>query len=58
MGQIIPVKQTENLDTDMNKEKQFDENFKPKGAIAFFILLVLLGLAIWFSIYYLMLARS
>jgi hypothetical protein len=35
----------------------FDKKFKPKGAIAFFVLLVLLGLFIWFAIYYLMLHR-
>jgi hypothetical protein len=58
MEQIIPAKQTENLDSDIGKQKQFDKNFKPKGAIAFFVLLVLLGLFIWFSIYYLMLSRS
>lgn len=34
------------------------ENFIPRGAIAFFILLVLLGLFIWFSIYFLMLERT
>jgi hypothetical protein len=33
------------------------QKFVPKGAIAFFNLLVLLGLFIWFSIYYLMLSR-
>jgi Cytochrome c oxidase subunit IIa family len=40
-----------------NPEADFDKNFKPKGAIAFFILLVLLGLVIWYSIYFLMLER-
>ena len=35
----------------------FDSNFKPKGAIAFFMLLVILGLIIWFGIYFLMLER-
>ena len=34
------------------------EKFVPKGAIAFFILLVLLGLFIWFGIYFLMLDRT
>ncbi|HEU4575803.1 MAG TPA: cytochrome c oxidase subunit 2A [Chitinophagaceae bacterium] len=34
------------------------EKFTPRGAIAFFILLVLLCLAIWFGIYFLMLERS
>jgi hypothetical protein len=36
----------------------FDEKtFFPSGAIAFFVLLVLLGLVIWFGIYFLMLER-
>ena len=34
-----------------------EETFQPKGAIAFFVLLVLLGLIIWFGIYFLMLSR-
>ncbi len=38
-------------------EADFDKSFKPKGAIAFFLLLVLLGLIIWFGIYFLMLSR-
>lgn len=38
-------------------DKNFEENFKPVGAIAFFFLLVTLGLIIWFSIYFLMLER-
>lgn len=38
-------------------DEQFDRNFKPKGAIAFFILLVILGLIIWFGIYFLMMER-
>lgn len=40
-----------------NSDEQFDKNFKPKGAFAFFILLVILGLIIWFGIYFLMLER-
>jgi hypothetical protein len=39
-------------------EQEFDRNFKPKGAVAFFILLVILGLAIWYGIYFLMLERA
>lgn len=39
-------------------EADFDRQFKPKGAIAFFILLVILGLIIWYGIYFLMLARA
>jgi len=38
-------------------DEQFDRNFKPKGAIAFFLLLILLGSIIWFGIYFLMLDR-
>ncbi|MFL5787445.1 MAG: cytochrome c oxidase subunit 2A [Flavisolibacter sp.] len=41
----------------ISSDEQFDLDFKPKGAIAFFILLVLLGLIIWFGIYFLMLKR-
>jgi hypothetical protein len=33
------------------------EKFFPQGAIAFFVLLVLLCLAIWFGIYFLMIER-
>ena len=38
-------------------DDEFDRKFKPKGAIAFFILLVILGLLIWFGIYFLMMER-
>lgn len=34
-----------------------EEVFKPTGAFAFFVLLVILGLIIWFGIYFLMLNR-
>lgn len=37
----------------------FDEKkFYPSGAIAFFVLLVALGMIIWFGIYFLMLDRT
>lgn len=39
-------------------DSEFDRTFKPKGAIAFFILLVILGAIIWYSIYSLMLQRA
>jgi hypothetical protein len=39
-------------------EAEFDKNFKPKGAIAFFILLIILGAIIWYGIYFLMLSRA
>jgi len=35
-----------------------NEKFIPRGAIAFFILLLLLSAAIWFGIYFIMLGRS
>ncbi|HEX6332724.1 MAG TPA: hypothetical protein VFZ78_00780 [Flavisolibacter sp.] len=37
---------------------EFDRNFKPKGAIAFFVLLIILGAIIWYGIYFLMLHRA
>ncbi len=42
---------------ELLSDEEFDRNFKPKGAFAFFILLVILGLIIWFGIYFLMLDR-
>jgi hypothetical protein len=42
---------------EISSDQQFDQNFKPKGAIAFFVLLVILGLIIWYGIYFLMLER-
>jgi hypothetical protein len=41
-----------------NATDQFDRDFKPSGAIAFFVLLVILGLIIWYGIYFLMLHRA
>jgi hypothetical protein len=51
---------TEATPTKFNKvdpDQQFDQHFKPKGAIAFFLLLITIGLIIWFGIYFLMLDR-
>lgn len=39
------------------QESNNPEKFVPRGAIAFFALLVTLGLIIWFGIYFLMLSR-
>lgn len=39
-------------------ETEVDEKFKPKGAIAFFVLLLLICAAIWYSIYYIQLTRQ
>lgn len=35
-----------------------DEDFKPVGAMAFFIAMVILGAIIWYGVYFLMLARA
>ena len=40
----------------MNQEN--DIQFHPKGAIAFFILLLLLDCIIWFSFYYILIKRN
>jgi hypothetical protein len=57
MEQIIPVAPPGHLENE-SPEKKLEKEFTPTGAIAFFILLVLLGLFIWFSIYFLMLSRT
>lgn len=66
---VLPLKQslmlqTENPPTpdkgpaaDAFATEQFDKAFTPKGAIAFFVVLVILGLVIWYGIYFLMLQR-
>ncbi len=46
------------LKTQDTADLEFDKNFKPKGAIAFFILLIILGAIIWYGIYFLMLKRT
>jgi hypothetical protein len=42
---------------DVLAGEQFDRDFKPRGAIAFFVLLVLLGMIIWYGIYFIMIER-
>jgi hypothetical protein len=42
---------------ETKEDESFDREFKPRGAIAFFLLLVLLGMVIWYGIYFLMLDR-
>jgi hypothetical protein len=54
---VVPETQDKVIQTKANTEAQFDKAFKPTGAIAFFILLVILGLIIWYGIYFLMLER-
>ena len=54
----MEVTKTPKADPHVFNEAEFDRNFKPKGAIAFFVLMVILGLIIWYGIYFLMLARA
>jgi hypothetical protein len=49
--------QPEPFQSSTVSEQEFDRNFKPRGAIAFFILLVILGIIIWYGIYLIMAAR-
>ena len=58
MDEILPTKPTTSLESDPGTKKIQEIKFIPKGAIAFFILLVMLGLFIWFAIYFLMLDRT
>ena len=58
MEELIVTSEPTQAGTDQKSPDQFDKKFKPTGAFAFFLLLVALGLFIWFSIYYLMLERS
>jgi len=53
----IKAMETEILEEKITADQEFDRKFKPKGAIAFFVLLVILGLIIWYGIYFLMLER-
>lgn len=46
-----------NPENELESDQEFDRNFKPRGAIAFFVLLTLLGMVIWYGIYFLMLDR-
>ena len=57
MEELIVTKEPAQTGADKKSPEQFDKNFKPTGAIVFFLLLVALGLFIWFAIYYLMLDR-
>jgi hypothetical protein len=51
------MKQKEPLPAGVVSEQEFDRTFQPKGAIAFFIILVILGLIIWYGIYLIMASR-
>ena len=57
MEELIVTSEPAQTGADQKSPDQFDKKFKPTGAMAFFVLLVALGLFIWFAIYYLMLDR-
>lgn len=40
----------------MGAEQNTEEEFKPKGAMAFFVVLLVFFIAVYFSIYFLMLS--
>ena len=46
------------VESTPNPDVTQEEKFVPRGAIAFFIALLALGAVIWFSIYFIMLARA
>jgi hypothetical protein len=45
------------IDTAKIADQHFDKKFKPTGALAFFVLFMILGLIIWYGIYIIMLER-
>ena len=51
------MEQQEPLPPGFTSEQEFDRAFRPKGAITFFLLLVTLGLIIWYGIYLIMASR-
>jgi len=53
-----PIKTIEKQKIVVVHESPEEEKFKPKGAITFFVLLVLVCAAIWYSIYYIQLMRQ
>lgn len=42
----------------MGNEKETEEEFTPRGAIAFFIVLMILFMGLYFAMYFLMLGRG
>ncbi len=54
------LRQYLNIGSDLVPETPkdaFDTAFKPRGAFAVFVLLILFGMGVWFAIYFLMLSR-
>lgn len=54
----IPGQQPIKIETGPGVPVKTKEKFFPSGAIAFFILLVILSLGFWYGIYFLMIQRS
>lgn len=40
-----------------NKDTEHDEEFRPKGAVAFFILLMVFFSVVWFALYFELMGR-
>ncbi|WP_276307522.1 hypothetical protein [Rhodohalobacter barkolensis] len=40
-----------------NKDTEHDEEFRPKGAVAFFILLMIFFSVVWFALYFELMGR-
>ncbi|HET9276570.1 MAG TPA: cytochrome c oxidase subunit 2A [Flavitalea sp.] len=53
---LTDISETAKVETSIIRASE-EKKFYPTGAIAFFIALVILCLAIWFGIYFLMLDR-
>lgn len=51
------IEETDLLKQQKSADQLFDQHFKPKGAFAFFLILIILGMIIWYGIYFLMLER-
>jgi hypothetical protein len=56
-GEQSPIQRSPSADGGTARIDEPTEKFFPSGAIAFFVLLVILCLVIWFGIYFLMIER-
>ena len=54
---LNPDQRPEQIHTVSENGNELVEKFFPSGAIAFFIVLVILCIVIWFGIYFLMIER-
>lgn len=62
MADIVTEKNINGIKTTSSPiavhESEVDEKFIPKGAIAFFVVLVFICAAIWYSVYYIAMMRQ